>query len=403
MVKRITYILLMFPKLTTTFIDREIFALQEMGVEVRVYSLRRPKGPLSGYQGGLQQEATYVYPAAVGSQLKAHLHFIFARPRQYFSTLFHLLSRPHPTFLSHRRTLLHFIQGIYVAYLLRDNPGDHIHAHFLNQAATVALIVSRMLGIPYSVTVHSSGEFYANPMMICEKLEGAKFIATCTQYNRDYLADLGKNLFEEKLMVNYHGVDVGQYSRQEAKPSEKPVILSVGQLRERKGMIYLVEACAILKQRGLDFVCRLIGEGPEREPLEAEIEQLGLTNQIELIGALPQEELIHQYEQADIFALPVVMAESGDRDGIPNVILEAMAMELPVVSTRNMAIPEVIRDGENGLLVPPKDPHSLADALHRLLTNKSYADRLGCEGRKTILKSFDPHRNVQDLFNAFMA
>jgi len=400
--KRITYLLLTFPKLTTTFVDREILALHEKGIELQIVSLRRPGGPLSEYQEQLQQQTRYLYPARWRTMLAAHLYYGLLHPARYFSTVFHLLTSPHPTILSHRRTLRHFIEGIYTTYMLRKNPGDHIHAHFLNESATIALIINRMLGIPYSVTVHASGEFFATPMMVREKLADAKFIATCTRHNWNCLAEVGKDLFEDRLMVNYHGLDISTYQRHQAKPLRKPVILCVGQLRERKGLIYLVKACAILQKRNIDFICRIIGEGPERAQLEEEINQAGLSQKVELPGALPQEEVVNQYEQANLFVLPAVMAESGDQDGIPNVILEAMAMELPVVSTWSSAIPEVVHDQHNGLLVPQKDPGALADAIARLLQNQKLSEQLGMAGRKTVLANFDPMRNIQMLVDAFM-
>jgi glycosyltransferase involved in cell wall biosynthesis len=285
--------------------------------------------------------------------------------------------------------------------MLREDPGDHIHAHFLNQSATIALIIQRMLDVPYSVTVHASGEFFATPMMIREKLAGAKFIATCTKYNRDHLEEVGKDLFGGKVLVNYHGLDLEKYHRNKPKPAAPPLILSVGQLRERKGMIYLVQACGILQDRGIDFRCRIIGEGPEREALEREIERLGLAEKVTLAGALPQEQVIPEYEAANLFVLPTVLSESGDRDGIPNVILEAMAMELPVISTWNSAIPEAVRDGENGLLVPPKDIPALADALEKILTDSIFAAKLANEACRTVREQFDPQRNIQVLVKAF--
>jgi glycosyltransferase involved in cell wall biosynthesis len=325
------------------------------------------------------------------------------RPKKYVSTLFSLVTRRHPTLFSYRRTLWHFNQGIYAAYVLRHNPGDHLHAHFLNQCATIAFIISRMLGIPYSVTVHASGDLYSSPFMIREKLAGAKFIATCTEYNRDYLTRLGKTLFDSKLIVHYHGLDPERYRRSSPMPSKQPVILSVGQLMERKGFIYLVRACQILKERGALFNCRIVGEGPLRGPLGKEIRRLGLEGQVELTGALPQEEIIRQYEEANLFTLPAVLAENGDRDGIPNVILEAMAMELPIVSTWHSGVPEVIQDGKNGLLVPPQDSARLADALQFLLSHREIARTLGLCGRQTVLEKFNPQTNIQKLLQAFLA
>ena len=239
-------------------------------------------------------------------------------------------------------------------------------------------------------------------MMVREKLAEAKFIATCTDYNRHYLADLGKDVFDHKLKLVYHGLDAGRYRRREVSAAPKPVILSVGQLRERKGYPYLIEACRILREQGFDFECRIVGEGPLYEELDNQIQDLGLENHVLLYGALPEEEVINQYEQATIFTLPAILGKDGDRDGIPNVILEAMAMEIPVVSTDHSGIPEVVEDHVNGLLVPPGDPDTLAQALSRLLRSPDLRKRMGQKGRQTVLAKFDPHKNARLLLDAFI-
>jgi glycosyltransferase involved in cell wall biosynthesis len=399
--KEITYLLLSFPRLTTTFIDREILALRKMGVKVRIVSIRPPSGPLSAYQQDLQRETMYLFPARWTAVLGAHLFYALLRPWRYFPTLVHLLTQPHPTFFSHRKTLGQFIQGVYAAFKLHRYRATHLHAHFLHQTAMTALIIHRLNGSPYSLTVHASGELFANPLLVRAKLSEATFIATCTEYNRDHLADLGRNEFDEKVLVNYHGLDLDQFRRRE-RPTGKPVILAVGQLMERKGFIFLINACRMLKERGLDFSCRIVGDGPLRGQLENEVNRLHLADRVTLTGALPQEKVIAQYQGAQIFTLPAVLAGSGDRDGIPNVILEAMAMEIPVVSTCHSAIPEVIEDHKNGLLVPPGDATALADALQMLVENPTLARKLGVEGHRTVLEKFDPHSNIQVLYNALM-
>ena len=405
---RVVYLLLAYPKLTVTFVDREVMALRGMGVDVRVCAIeRRAEGLLSDYQKDLQQDVAYLFPARLPAHLAAHLRFAFTRPKRYFSTLFYLLTRPHPSLFSHRRTLNHFHQGVFAAHRLRKEGMDQVHAHFLNQSATVAMVVARLLGIPYSVTVHASGDLYSNPLMIPEKLADARFIATCTSYNRSYLLEkFGKEL-DSKVKVIYHGLDAKQYQNKSSsvdlstKPAGPPVILSVGQLRERKGFSYLIEACAWLKQHGANFKCNIIGEGPLQADLQAQIQRFGLGDQVTLCGPLAQEQVIGEYQHAAIFALPAVLSASGDRDGIPNVVLEAMAMELPVVSTWHSGLPEVIENGRNGLLVPPKDVEALAKALLRLLTQPSLCRRLGAAGRQTVLEKFDPERNARQLLQAF--
>jgi glycosyltransferase involved in cell wall biosynthesis len=299
-------------------------------------------------------------------------------------------------------TVLHFFEGVYAAHHLRGGDWDHLHAHFIERAAVVALVASRLLDIPYSLTAHAS-DIYVNPVLLKEKLAGAKFVATCTGYNREYLSQFGEGLFNHKLNCIYHGLELSRYHRLASPPPEKPVVLAVGQLKERKGFRYLIQACRLLADRGCLLECHIVGEGPLREELEEQIRQLSLQGIVILYGSLPHQEVIEQYQQAAAFVLPAVIGGDGDRDGIPNVILEAMAMELPVVSTLHSGIPEVVQDGVNGLLVPPADEAALADAIAKLLDSPELRFRLGRSGRQMVTEKFDVERNVMRLLGEFAA
>lgn len=398
----LTYIIGRYPGLTTTFIDREVLALRGMGVRLQILSIRQPWPKLSAEQEALREGVIYLLPVKWLALLGSQIHFALRKPRRFFGTLRYLLTRSHPSLKSRVMTLLHFGEGVYAAYLLRRAPGQHLHAHFIDRAATVALVASRLLDIPYSVTAHAT-DIYVNPVLLKEKLASAKFVSTCTAYNRSYLSQFGKDLFNHKLLCIYHGLELERYVRgQRAKPGW-PVILSVGQLKERKGLSYLVEACRILLDRGIQFECRIVGEGPLRPSLEAQIQQLGLGEQVKLYGALPHQAVIEQYEQATVFALPAILGADGDRDGIPNVILEALAMELPVVSTQHSGVPEVVEDGVNGLLVPPEDAQALASALERLIYSPETGQQFGKVGRQIVAERFDPERNTRRLLEAFVA
>jgi colanic acid/amylovoran biosynthesis glycosyltransferase len=398
----LVYITGTYPLLTTTFIDREINMLRRWGVNLRIVSIRRPSSVLSKEQNDLQQNVIYLLPVSWVSFLWGHTRLAFLRMAIYFRTLIYLLSRPHPDVKSRLLTFLHFNEGVYAAHLLRDVPIDQIHAHFVDRAATVALVVSRLLDVPYSLTAHAS-DIYVNPLLLGEKLSGAKFAVTCTGQNKEYLSNLGENKFDHKLRCIYHGLDVGIYERKPIPSPGKQIILSVGQLKERKGFSFLLRASRILIDQGYIFECHIIGEGPLREKLEAEIRQLSLQDTVILCGGLPHQEVIKEYQQASIFALPAILAADGDRDGVPNVILEAMAMELPVVSTQHSGIPEVVEEGVNGLLVPPCDENALASALALLLDNPDYRERLGKGGRRTVIEKFDLERNTRQLFEEFIS
>ena len=397
----LVYIIGTYPGLSTTFIDREISGLRRRGVNIQVVSIRRFSGPLSPEQTALQQGVIYLLPVAWLSFLVGHFRFALFRPRSYFGTLLYLITRPHPTIKSRFMTVLHFSEGVYAAHLLRRHACDQAHAHFADRAAIVALVIGRMLGLPYSLTAHAN-DIYVNPVLLPEKLSQASFVATCTGYNQAYLAKLGNGFFDHKIRLIYHGLDADQYRQRDVSPPSKTVVLSVGQLKEKKGYIYLLKACRTLKDLGYNLDCHIVGEGPMRQAIEAEIFRLSLQDTVTLCGALPHDQVIEKYHQASIFILPAILSTNGDRDGIPNVILEAMAAGLPVVSTRHSGIPEVIEHGCNGLLVPPADEDSLAAAIAKLIDDPEEGYRLGQKGIQTVKEKFDLERNVDCLLDEFM-
>jgi glycosyltransferase involved in cell wall biosynthesis len=398
----LTYIIGTYPGLTTTFIDREVVALRGMGVQLRILSIRQPWTKLSAEQEALRKDVTYLLPVKWLPLIISHLSYALTKPNRFFSTLAYLLTRPHPSLRARLMTLIHFVEGVYAAYMLRRTPGEHLHAHFIDRAATVAMVASRLLGIPYSVTAHAS-DIYVDPVLLQEKLANAKFVSTCTAYNRSYLSQFGKDLFNHKLLCIYHGLELERYVNEQQPRLGRPVILSVGQLQERKGLSYLVEACGFLRDRGVQFECRIIGEGPLRPNLQEQIQKLRLEDFVRLVGALPHEEVIAQYQEATVFALPAILGKDGDRDGIPNVILEALSMGLPVVSTSHSGIPEVIEEDVNGLLVPPEDAQALSSALERLICNPEMRNAFGKAGRQIVADRFNPDKNARRLLEAFVA
>lgn len=397
----LVYIIGTYPSLTTTFIDREITALRELGAGVRVISVRRTTGALSPSQRALQKGVVYLLPAAKLSVAASHLRFALVKPAAYFGTLLYLVTRRHPSLKARLRTVAHFAAGVYAAHLLSGQRCDHVHAHFADRAATLALVASRLLGVPYSVTAHAN-DIYVSPVLLPEKIANARFATTCTRYNQEHLARLSGGV-GGKVSLVYHGLDLSAFQPDAGARAGKPVILAVGQLKEKKGLGYLIRACRALKDRGHEFECEIVGEGPLRSELEALVRQLSLESTVRLSGALPHPEVVLKYQRAHVFALPCVVAGDGDRDGIPNVLLEAMAMGLPVVSTPVSGIPEVVEDGVNGFLVPPGDEVALADALARLLDDPAARRQLGERGRERVAAEFDAERNARRLLLQFAA
>jgi glycosyltransferase involved in cell wall biosynthesis len=399
---RVAYIIGTYPLSTTTFIEREIEVLRRLGVTVHVISIRRPPHNDLAWQGADRPNVRYVLPVRIGALVWNHIKFSIMRPRVYFHTLVRLLSRPHPRAKTRLRTLMHFGLGVHTSQLLRKRyPCDHIHAHFVDRAALVALIAGQLLDKPFSATAHAN-DIYVDPVLLTEKVAQAKFIATCTQYNETHLRSLLRAASARKLRCIYHGLDISEY-RPQRRSRKPPLLLAVGQLKEKKGFGYLLEACRILIDQGVEFTCVIVGEGPLRSALETKIAELSLQHRVRLLGSLPHQAVIEKYKEATTFVLPCVTAANGDRDGIPNVILEAMAMGLPVVSTRHSGIGEAVEDGRSGLLVPPGDSTALAGSLAQLIGDEELRERLGRFARERVVEFFDVEVNVTRLLVEFIA
>jgi glycosyltransferase involved in cell wall biosynthesis len=394
--KRLVYIIGTYPLLTTTFIDREILQLRQWGVDIQIISIRRPPPdvPLSHTQLELQKGVLYLLPVNIFKLMLSHIFFVFTRSRAYLNSLFYLLTRPHPGFRERMKTLLHFGEGVYAAYMLRGRDFRELHAHFIDRAATLALVISRLLGKPYSMSIHAAEDIFVHPILMDEKIVAARHVATCTLFNKNHIeALIGRNL-DEKVSHIPHGLDIQKYQPNGHGLSGIPTILAVGQLSERKGFAYLLEACHILKNSNVIFTCQIIGKGPQLQSLSDLITRLSLEDCVTLCGALPHEEVIERYKKASMFVLPCVQSADGNMDGIPNVLLEAMAMQLPVISTRVSAIPELIVDSVNGLLVNPEDSGELAEAIQTLIVSPQKAALLGRYGRESVLAEFDVAPNV---------
>jgi len=400
---KIAYIIGTYPEITTTFIDREIQALQAMGAQIQVVSIRRPAQFVSQLKeyAEIQKQIIYLLPPRWTQLFFAHMLFVLIFPWRYFSTLWFLLSRPHPKFLQRLKTLLHFGEGIMAAYRLRGGDWDHIHAHFIDRAATVALIVSRLLNTPYSITAHAD-DIYNEPVLVFEKISEARFAVTVSEFNRRHLAQTYPLLDSKKIIVLHPWIDTAAI-----RPRTVPVknklfrILSVGRLVENKGHQFLIEACDVLRQEGLEFECHIIGQGPLHSELHCLIERRGLQDRVHLLGEQPQTEVFHYLNQADVFVLACVIAANGKRDGMPVAIAEAMAMQVPVVSTSIAGLSEMVLPG-TGYLVPPKDAFALAKAIRKIYEEgASSRIKMGEYGRTVIVQHFDLHQGIEKLASLF--
>lgn len=415
----IGYVLKGYPRTSETFITNEIFLLERAGLRLSIFSLIRLTGQKQhGVVSRIQAPVTYLpetTPSAETRLIKwislnwpnfaaSHRKLFRLKPAAYLKTLLEALWMS--VKYRNRGLIKEFLQAGFIALkVLESGRIRHLHAHFCHTSTTVAMMASSLSGIPFSFTAHAK-DIYREDMnpgdLLSVKLRRAKFAVTCTKANQEYLDRLRPP--ETPLYTIYHGLDLTMFAPATApvRKLDPPLILAVGRLVEKKGFTYLVEACGWLKDRGYQFECRIVGDADlYAEQVKRSIKELKLEETVTLHQAVTQEELRQIYEQATLFALPCQVVDNGDRDGIPNVLVEAMAMELPVVSTNISGIPELVEHCRNGLLVPQKDAVALAVAIGELLDNAELWMEFGRAGRARVVESFDADRNTEQLKRLF--
>ncbi|CAD5373918.1 Glycosyltransferase [Rubrivivax sp. A210] len=417
----VAYVMNGFPRLSETFIAHEIHQLEQAGLRLRLFVVKRENEPMvhpvvSAIHAPLAylSKATSLSGTTLTGWLRrnlptfgaAQLRVLARHPLRYLATLASAAALtwrhwPRKVFVKE------FLQaGEIAAAVLADGSVQHLHGHFCHGVATITWFASRMTGIPFSFTAHAKDIYQAelNPGRLLErKLGAARFVATCTCANALVLQ--ARHERPHEVHTIYHGLDTDYFSPAEnpVKPAV-PTVLAVGRLVEKKGFDQLIAACGLLRQQGVAFRCLIVGEDGSAGPaLRAQIASLGLDDTVQLHGAVTQEKLREIYRAAQTFALPCQIMEDGDRDGFPNVLAEAMAMGVPVVSTAISGIPEMIDDGVHGLLVQPRDPAALAGALQRVLTDAALHAALARAGRERICERFDSRRTTLALRDLFLA
>lgn len=387
-----------YPKLSETFVLRELEGLEQRRFPLRIFALARPVDAESARAARAVRAApAYVPDCSVRTAVPlalAHASCALRSPRRYGATLAAVLR-------GQAEGELHdFVRAVWLARALRRERIAHLHAHFASEPAALAALAARLAGVSFSISAHAKDIYLSSPDSLRRKLTAASFTVTCTEHNREHLARLAP---DARVVRMYHGVDCERLrrARRERAPGRTPLVLAVGRLRPKKGFATLIDACARLRDAGVGLRCQIVGYGPERDALEARIAALGFADVVELMGKLDHDEVIARYADADVFALPCRVDDDGDRDGIPNVLAEAMAMGLAVVSTQVSGIPELVTDGVDGLLVPPRDARALAAAMRRLLDDAALREALGRAARATICERFDATRTtgaLRDLF-----
>lgn len=428
---QIAYLFPAFPVFHQTFVLWEVLGLRRNGMNPKLYSLRRPGSRQQPEARRIVEEVTYLPRLLSWPVLRANARRASADPRGYGRLYLQVWKAwrtgATPVADGERRggprvSLYNRWRGWFnsqpVLYLLKSwllvptavdladrltaDGVSHLHVHWASYPATVAYVVHLISGLPFSISAHAY-DIYMVPRMLPAKLRAARFLVTCAKTNASFLTRLAGADLGRKVIVSYHGVDVARFEPtaddEHASRRGGPLtIVSCGQLERYKGMHLLVEACARLAQRGVVFECWIVGEGPERVRLRAQIERLGLTSHVHLTGSQPHPEVAALFRRADIFALASELAgRSGRRDVIANVIVEAMAAALPVVASHIPGVEELVEDQETGYLVRPNDVDQLVEAIVRLAESPQERLRLGQAARRRVLRDFDNRKNVSGL------
>ncbi|HJZ49131.1 MAG TPA: glycosyltransferase [Roseiflexaceae bacterium] len=395
---KVAYIMSRFPKLSETFVLYEMLALQQQGVGVEIFPLINERAKVMHDEAKPFAARARYQPVLSWPILKAQWRFLRTRPRAYLGLWWEVLRGAWGS-------ANYLIGGLGIlpkaarfAEEMRALGITHIHAHFANHPAVAALAAHRLTGIPFSFTAHAH-DLYVDQHMLKQKVRAAAFVVAISEYNKELIVRHCGEDVRDKVFVIHCGVDTSLFRPRQKAPGGPFRIVCVGSLEEKKGQTHLVEACRLLKQRNLDFICHLIGDGQTRADLERQIEQAGLTGLVRLEGGQPRAEVLRMLEQADVVALPSIQTKSGKMEGIPVALMEPLACEVPVISTRISGIPELVEDGVTGLLVPPSDPVALADALERLADDPELGRRLGGAGRAKVLSEFDLAANTTQLAN----
>ena len=400
--KTVGYLLKTYPKVSETFILNEILELERQGVSLHLFSLRKPTDEKNHPDvAKVKASVTYIPTLLPNFKfqdlialLKAHWQLLSQSPKQYWQALQFHLQRPE------KKRWNEFLQAGYLAATMQNLGLSHLQAHFANVPTATTEIAKIFGNFSYNIFAHAKDIYLTEAEVIDRRIRSAEFVLTCTGFNHRYLRSVSQS--NTPIYLSYHGIDLTRFTSAFAKhKTEIPLILSVGRYCDKKGFPYLIQACQQLKNQGHKFQCDIVGYGPLQAELEQLIAELDVADVVSLAGKMTQDELVKVYQIASIFVLPCQVMENGDRDGIPNVLLEAMAMEIPVVSTDISGISELVKNEENGFLVTEKNPPALAEALEKLLAQPELREQFGKAGRQRVLQQFSLERNVGEIRELF--
>jgi len=398
--RNIAYVLLWFPLPSEMFIFREIKNLQGMGLPISVYSLYGPaKNGLSAEMRAFG-DVTRLGAAAAPQVFRDVLAWAGRRPDVAKKLWASIPFRRWSCLEVAGESMWAFLAGFRLATLFEASGVTHVHAAWANGPATAAWVAATLLDLPFSFSGRA-GDIHPQDGALAEKMRAASFVHTNNRANVDHLAGFVDEDGASKIHVVYNSLTLT--SRVKAKVRMEPPyrLLAVGRFCRTKGFDMLLRACRLLDREGFPFQLTLVGAGFQGAYLRFLRRQLGLTGRVYMPGFVSHDRITELYASSDVFVMPSVIHTTGDRDGIPNVIMEALSHCLPVVATEVSGIPEVIEDGVTGRLVPQRDPAALAGAIKALVADRKSAVAMAAAGRKRVLAMFDPDKNTQAFYDLY--
>ena len=395
----LAYLVSQYPAVSHTFILREIRQLRQIGVPIRTASVKPPAPSPHGFTEAESSEASATFYVKTRGPLRIfrdHAICLARRPRAYLSGLLLAIRLAGLDLKAVLYHLSYFGEAVVVGEWMRRNGLRHLHVHFANSASTAALLLKKTHGFPYSMTVHGPDEFYDTGLYhVREKVEGALFICCISRFCRSQLMKTSSSDHWEKMEVCPLGVDPEAFQPRRIASENEFHILCVGRLAPAKGQAILLAAVEKLVARGRSVHADFVGDGPDRNALERQAASLNIARNVTFHGAVNQDQIAGLLAGADVFALPSFA------EGVPVSLMEAMAMEIPCISTTIAGIPELIESGKEGILIPPSDPDLLAAAIETLIRDPELRLRLARAGRRKVIESYNLHTNTERLAAIF--
>ncbi|MCP4249418.1 MAG: glycosyltransferase family 4 protein [bacterium] len=388
------------------WVANELRQVELAAVPFMLHTMRPPGQTyhLSEWALKINRRTRVIYPLPRLSMLVSALAGSFLFGGRFFAALANALFGERETLRGRIAAIAHLLVACHWARLSRNERVTHIHAQWIHSSGTIAMYGAWLLGVPFSFTGHAT-DLFRDRVALKDKIRRAEFIICISSFHRDFYVEHGAR--PEQLRIVYCGIDVDQFSSPEAsrKRSEGVIrIRSSGRLVEKKGFRYLIDACKVLAERGVALECVIGGSGPLEQTLRKQVDELGLSDRMTVTGeALKQEKIPEFMHGGDVYCLPCVWASDNDVDGLPQMLMEAMACGLPAVSTRLVGIPDLVVHEKTGILVEPNDAMALADAILRLGRDRDLAERLARAGRQHVLEKFDISNCLEPLIAEFRA